>query len=185
MNTKKIWMLAIIFGTVMSIFFYIMTSNNSNANLTVSAKTSSEEENDKTDLNDSTNVNVLNIKEGKRAISIAVNEVQSVSGFVRPGSYVDIVSILPVPVGKETSSKILLSNVKVLAAGKTFVQEESENQEPYQMVTLEVSPTEGASLAFAKEIGVVTLMLRGEEDQESVPKVTIPFEQLTKGTMPK
>ncbi|MCL7746729.1 Flp pilus assembly protein CpaB [Halalkalibacter alkaliphilus] len=182
MSTKKIWVLAIIFGLIMSILFFIVISYNGSTNQVATATSLESEEVEETEEEIP---QTIEIAEGKRAISIAVNEVQSVSGFVRPGSFVDLVTVLPLPAGEESTSQILLNNVKVLAVGKTFVDEYSENLDSYQMVTLEVSPEDGAALAFAQETGVSTLMLRGEEDSELSPRVNISLEQLKKGKMSK
>ncbi|OIJ11054.1 Flp pilus assembly protein CpaB [Anaerobacillus alkalilacustris] len=183
MNTKKIWILAIFFGLLMSILVYTLTSSNGNANQTLNEPQLNEQEiNDQEDLG-MTEKFFFEIQPGKRAISIAVNEVQSVSRFVKPGSYVDVVAILPFPIGEHTSARILLDDIKVLAVGKTFQIENDERNEVYEMVTLEVTPEEGTALAFAKEIGVVTLMLRGADEQETSIRTKISFEDLVKGKM--
>jgi pilus assembly protein CpaB len=183
MNTKKIWLLAFVFGSVMSFLFFIITTNNGNTNQTVeSIPTSPEEEVGNLEQGDTGEMNILNVEPGMRAISIPVDEIQSVSGFIRPGSYVDIVSILPVPITEGTTSQIIFDRVKVLAVGKTIIVDENDAQEPYQMITLEVSPAEGARLAFVDQVGTYTLMLRGDEDKEPSPDVSISLEQL-KGTM--
>ncbi|WP_102348660.1 Flp pilus assembly protein CpaB [Bacillus sp. Marseille-P3661] len=164
MNTKKIWLLAILFGLTMSAIFYIVTTNTGNTTQTVMAKSPDPEEDTLEEENVLPTNPTLEIANGKRAISIAVDEVQSVSGFVRPGSIVDIIAILPSPTGDQKSSEILLENIKVLAVGKTLVSSEGENQEPYQMITVEVNPTEGVSLAHAKDVGTVILMLKGTKE---------------------
>ncbi|MBU9721318.1 MULTISPECIES: Flp pilus assembly protein CpaB [Bacillaceae] len=182
MNTKKIWMLAIIFGMIMSLFVYILAANPGDTNQTVNTTTIVEEAEAVSDVEHG---HTIEIESGKRAISISVTEVQNVSGFVTPGSYVDVVAILPIPVSEITSSQILLQGIKVLAVGKTFNDEQYELNQLNEMVTLEVTPEQGTSLAFAKEIGSITLMLRGEEDKEVSSNVQISLEELIKGKMPK
>ncbi len=187
MTTKKIWVFAIVFGMFMSGLFYLWTTTNNQHN-TVTAEASSEEMNKAEDVEE-TPINTLEIDDGKRAISIAVTEVESVSGLVKTGSYVDVVAILPAAAGEESSSQIMLTNVKVLATGTSLSNETNETGEtqttPYQMVTLEVTPSEGAKLAFAKETGTVTLMLKGSKDKETTPKIKIPLQQLQKGEISK
>ncbi|WP_428911922.1 Flp pilus assembly protein CpaB [Niallia sp. Krafla_26] len=177
MNTKKIWIIAIIFGALMSVIFFILTNNNGDTNENIDPPPS--EEVKQPDQIEPKHEEILDITVGKRAMTIPVNEVQSVSGFVQPGSFVDVVVVQPIPIQENTNAQILIENVKVLAVGKTVLekevteetqetQETQENtQEPYQMVTLEVSPTDGANLALAKERGTVTLMLRGSEDEKT------------------
>ncbi|OLO38946.1 Flp pilus assembly protein CpaB [Alkalihalophilus pseudofirmus] len=183
MNTKKIWMLSVIFGMLMSFLIYIVTVSNGNTYNAVNATSSEIEEIEDDPLHELEVAETIEIEPGKRAISIALNNVQSVSGFVKPGSFVDVIAILPLPTGENTSSQLLLQNVKVLAIGQTFVTEDYEIQNETEMVTLEVSPKQGASLAFAKEVGVVTLMLRGGEDEETNSSVKISLDELVKGKM--
>lgn len=143
----------------------------------------SEEQKEQQEEAAETSPNLLNIEPGNRAITIPVDEIQSVSGFVRPGSYVDIISALSNPV----MSQILLQNVRVLAVGKTLedTETETETQEPYTLVTLELNPNDATKLTLARQNGFITLMLRGEDDQEATSNVTISLEQLSKGQMPK
>lgn len=177
-NTKKIWILAITFGFMTTVLFYMLTSTNGNIDQKASPPPPVEEEEETNHEG-----NTLPIEAGKRAISLAVDDVQSVSGFVRPGSYVDVIAVLPVEEARQP--QIILKNIEVLAVGKTINDEETETQEPYQMVTLEVTPSEGATLAVAKDVGVLTLMLRGNEEETTSSNVKISVEQLTKGTMPQ
>nr|WP_285853145.1 Flp pilus assembly protein CpaB [Sporosarcina luteola] len=116
---------------------------------------------------------MLPIPEGKRAITIAVTDVQGVAGFIEPGAHVDIVAILVVPEEqKETqhdAATLLLQDVKVLAIGHAADDEETMNR--YQMVTIEVTPVEGLTLSFATKYDL-HLLLREEGDHEIEPERT-------------
>ena len=113
------------------------------------------------------------INDGKRAISIEISEVQGVTGFIQSGDYVDVISVLPTSQEKASTSELLLQNIKVLAiSGPGFFEEEYELQR-FKTLTLEVAPTEGATLAHAVEHGTITLMLRGEEDDSTVQSSTL------------
>ncbi|MBU9711582.1 Flp pilus assembly protein CpaB [Evansella tamaricis] len=184
MTTKKIWILAVLFGTFMSLFVYVLTASSDNSS---DVTTYSELETDEIEatLIEENNKEMLEIESGKRAITIPVDEVQSVAGLITPGSYVDVISILPIPVGEETTSRILLHGVKVLAVDKTVVVEEDQQNVPYDKITLEVTPEEGVTLAFAKEAGVITLMLIGVDDEGKDQLVEVSFEDLVKGKVPK
>lgn len=164
MNTKKIWMMAIVFGVIMASLFSIITTQKGNTiepdadllpNTEELAETEPEVNNNQT--------NPLHIEGGKRAISIAVNEMQSVSGFIYPGAFVDVVAVLPAEPGGKITPQIILENVRVLAVGKNLDVENIENTEPYQMITLEINPEDGPTLLYAKEAGSITLMLKGNE----------------------
>jgi Flp pilus assembly protein CpaB len=65
----------------------------------------------------------------------------------------------------QRKSQIIIENVRVLAVGKTIVDEDTETPEPYQTITLEVNPQDGATLTLATSIGQIVLMLRGNEKE--------------------
>lgn len=164
MNTKKIWMMAIVFGVIMASIFSIVTTKKGNTIEPEEDPLPNSEELVETEPKPNNNkTNTFYIEAGKRAMSIGVNEVQSVSGFVYPGSFVDIIAVLPTEPGGKINSQIILKDVRVLAVGKNIDVENVENTEPYQMVTLEINPQDGPTLLLAKEAGSITLMLKGNE----------------------
>ncbi|UOF91304.1 Flp pilus assembly protein CpaB [Fodinisporobacter ferrooxydans] len=127
------------------------------------------------------------IQQGKRAMSVAVNDVQGVSGFLAPGDYVDVVAMIPPSQGENSSSQILLQNIKVLAVGmiKGEKDPKAATAAAYKTVTLEVLPGQGASLALALQKGSVALMLRSQEDHSIDPGKIVTLDQLHKGEIPK
>ncbi|MCP8616133.1 Flp pilus assembly protein CpaB [Salirhabdus salicampi] len=139
--------------------------------------------------------NRFDVSEGKRAISIPVSDPQGVSGFIQKGDYVDIVADLPAPKGNKENVQILLQNVKVLATGyynNIQVNDEEESQEEqrlynhYNLITLEVSPKEGAALSYVvEEANFYTLMLRNTEDKDVVEHFHINLDQIYKGVIQK
>lgn len=173
MNTRKIWILAIVFGLLMSFLFFLLTINNQNT-----AEQTSEQAEVEEAKESETSTDKIPIEKGKRAITIDVDEVQSVSGFIQPGSFVDIVSVFD-----DGISKVILQNVKVLAVGNLLAAEETD--EPYNRITFEITPEEGASLALANEHTFITLMLRGAQDDDSTPQVPVLLDQMKKGQEPK
>ncbi len=125
----------------------------------------------------------LAIEKGKRAISIPVTEVQSVSRFIQPGDFVDVVAVVPAVKGTETNAQILFQKLKVLAMGSGT---DSENNEvSSSLITLEVLPEEGAALAYTVDQGFYTLMLRDPEDKGDSPHIHVTMEKLNKGVIPK
>ena len=83
------------------------------------------------------------IPEGKRAITVAVNDVVGVSGFILPGSRVDIIA------SEGGQPKTILQNIKVLAVGQSVSQEKND---PVQVsvVTLEVDPIQAEIISNAQ-----------------------------------
>jgi pilus assembly protein CpaB len=101
-----------------------------------------------------------------RAISIKVDKVSGVSGFVLPGDRVDVIAIVDqVSSNRDALAKTILQNVEVLAAGE---KTEKRGNEPItvQSVTLLVD-TEGAEkLALAQTEGKLQMSLRNPNDTE-------------------
>jgi pilus assembly protein CpaB len=122
---------------------------------------------------------VYKIPKGKRAISIAYNEVMGVSGFVRPGDFVDVVTVMTFKRGDEEVdlARILLQNMLVLATGTKKAEGSESNsveQSSITTITLAVTPQEAETLTFSEEKGRVRLVLRGvkDEGQVNTPGVT-------------
>lgn len=110
------------------------------------------------------------IPAGMRAISVQVNEVVGVAGFVTPGNRVDVVATLSKQ--DNSMSRVVVSNVRVLAAGTKIDQQKAQNGEPIQttVVTLLVTPTDGERIALASVEGRLHLTLRNPLDVD--PTVT-------------
>lgn len=112
------------------------------------------------------------IPEGMRAITVRVDEVIGVAGFIAPGTFVDIIAT-SVSIGNQEDSKsrIILQNVKVLASGqKIETQEEGKDGKPVEVksVTVQVTPEQAESLALAASAGKLQLVMRNTTDQEVV-----------------
>jgi pilus assembly protein CpaB len=107
------------------------------------------------------------IPEGMRAVSVRVNEVIGVAGYVLPGTRVDVVATAsPNQSQADTTSKVILSNVQVLTAG-TRMEQDQEKGKPIQVtvVTLLVNPEQSERLALASTEGKIQLALRNPLDQ--------------------
>lgn len=113
------------------------------------------------------------IPQGMRAISVKVNEVIGVAGFVVPGTRVDVMVTLKARQNDEQSmTRIVCSNVQVLTAGTRYDQEKAKegNAIPSTVVTLLVKPDDGERIALAAQEGQLMLSLRNPLDVE--PTVT-------------
>jgi pilus assembly protein CpaB len=112
------------------------------------------------------------IPEGYRAMTVKVDDVVGVSGFIMPGSFVDVVAII-VPLaqqGAEASgpiSKIVLQNIKVLASGPKIDSPENQREpSSVKAVTLQVTPEQAEKLVLAVNEGKLQLVMRNYSDQE-------------------
>jgi pilus assembly protein CpaB len=107
------------------------------------------------------------IPEGMRAVSVRVNEVVGVAGYVLPGTRVDVVATQsPTTSAIDVTSKVVLANVQVLTAG-TRLEQDKEGGKPMQVtvVTLLVTPEQSERLALASTEGKIQLALRNPLDQ--------------------
>jgi pilus assembly protein CpaB len=109
------------------------------------------------------------IPEGMRALSVRVNEVIGVAGYVLPGTRVDVLATAnPTAQQTDTTTKLILSNVQVVTAG-TRIEQDQEKGKPMQVtvVTLLVYPDQAERLALASTEGKIQLALRNPLDQSA------------------
>lgn len=107
------------------------------------------------------------IQPGYRALSVRVNDVVGVAGYVLPGTRVDVVATVnPTQQPTDITSKVILTNVLVLAAG-TKIERDADGNKPIQVnvVTLLVNPDEAERLTLASTEGKIQLALRNPMDQ--------------------
>lgn len=109
------------------------------------------------------------IPDGYRAMTVKVDDVVGVSGFIQPGTLVDVVvTIVPPDTAKvrEKVSKIVLQNIKVLANGQNIDRPKNERDtERVKAVTLQVTPEQAEKLALASSEGRLQLVMRNTVDQ--------------------
>jgi pilus assembly protein CpaB len=104
------------------------------------------------------------IPDGMRAVSIAVSEVSGVSGFIVPGSHVDIIAARQNDAGVASASTIL-TDVRVLASGQTMQPDPATPALVVPVVTLLVEPDEAELLASSAQNARLVLSLRNDIDQ--------------------
>ena len=106
------------------------------------------------------------ITPGMRAISVRVNEVVGVAGFVTPGNRVDV--FVTLKQNDTTVTKVIVSNVQVLTAGTKYEQDKSKSGEamPSTVVTLLLSPEDAERVVLGATEGQVMLALRNPLDVE-------------------
>lgn len=103
--------------------------------------------------------------EGMRAISLRVDEVVAVAGYVTPRTRVDVLlTMKPVNGGDQTYTQIILQNLSVLAVDQTIHQNEQGEAIPASVVTLMVTPEQAEKLVLASSQGRISLALRNMLD---------------------
>lgn len=111
------------------------------------------------------------IAEGKRAITVRVNDVVGVAGFALPGNFVDIIVNTQKDVGNNENrqsqdiSKIVLEHILVLAVAQEVGRDETKPK-VVNAVTLEVTPQQAEMIDLARSVGELSLVLRNQADPE-------------------
>lgn len=109
------------------------------------------------------------IPAGKRAMSVKVDDVVGVAGFVLPGTRVDVMVTLDQAAGQEEPrTRLLLQNVQVASAGQTTERDAQGRPKSVPVVTLVVDPAQGEKLALASSKGRIQLALRNSLDTDTV-----------------
>jgi pilus assembly protein CpaB len=131
------------------------------------------------------------IPAGMRAMSVRVNEVVGVAGFVLPGTRVDVIVTVDDDGDgagqKEPMSRTVLSNVIVLTAGTRYDQGKAKEGQAQRasVVTLALLPEDSERLALAANEGKLSLALRNPVDADPTKTSGIRFASLMKGTGPE
>lgn len=112
------------------------------------------------------------IAPNKRAITVRVNDVVGVAGFLLPGNRVDIISTRTKGKSKKIISETILKNIKVLAVDQTA---STDKNEPIvvRSVTMEMSPGETEDVTAATKLGSLQLTLRNPTQEKDVKKEVV------------
>lgn len=107
------------------------------------------------------------IDDGKRAITIPVDEVSSISGFLEPTDNIDL--YFTQTIGKEKSIFPLIQNLHVMATGvKTTVDKTGGAMTTYRTITVSVTPEDAKKIFLAQNMGGITATLRHPDDEKGI-----------------
>jgi pilus assembly protein CpaB len=112
------------------------------------------------------------IPKGMRAVSVAVNDVIGVAGFVQPGTVVDVLVTGAAEGSTGRVTRTFLENIRVLAAGQKIEQDDQGKPQTVPVITLLVTPAEANELALASAQGRIQLALRNAVDLGTVEPVS-------------
>src|ERR1700685_94185 len=121
------------------------------------------------------------IPPGMRAVSVRVNEVVSVAGFVGPGTRVDVLLTGRPDGSNESQTTTVLQNVAVIASGHTLERSASGEAQNTPVITLLVSPDDAERLTLASNEGHIQLSLRNPVDTQEGEVPAANAEGLSKG----
>ena len=127
------------------------------------------------------------IEASHRAVSVKVDPVVGVAGFVSPGTHVDVVTTLRRVDQDEklAYTKVILQDVPVLAIDQKLEQAKNGEPELVSVVTLEVTPRQAEELTYAAHEGRLQLALRGPGDRELVETEAVSVATLLGGPVAK
>jgi len=126
---------------------------------------------------------------GKRAITIEIDEINSISQMARVGNYIDLMLIVSEGSDGGGGQQVLslLQRVKIVATGQTITRAApADGSRPaapqrYSNVTFEVTPEEAARIALAQQMGRIRAVLRGDEDRAIEPLARVNTQTVLRG----
>jgi pilus assembly protein CpaB len=105
------------------------------------------------------------IPDGMRAAAVITNELNNVSGFLFPGSHVDVLVTFRAENGRDSMTTTALQNIEVLSAGEKLQPDPSGKPQNVKVVTLLLTPDDAERLVLASNQGTVQFVLRNASDQ--------------------
>jgi pilus assembly protein CpaB len=121
------------------------------------------------------------IPPGMRAVSVRVNDTTSVSGFVQPGTRVDVLLTGNPQGSNEQQTTTVLENVAVIATGQRLERNSAGEAQSAPVVTLLVSPDDAERLTLASSQGHIQLALRNPLDTKQEDVEAVKSNSLYKG----
>ena len=124
------------------------------------------------------------VAEGKRAMTVRVNDVVGVAGFALPGTFVDVMVNTQDDGGQRGSgtsvSKIVLERILVLAVAQE-ADRDTTKPKVVNAVTLEVTPQQAELLDLTRSVGTLSLVLRNQSDPNAVATDGVTKSELMAG----
>jgi pilus assembly protein CpaB len=109
----------------------------------------------------------ITIPSGMRAVSVRVDDVIGVAGFVLPSTRVDVLVTLTPPGSSDPASRVILQNVQAVAAGQEIQRDEDGTPMTVTVITLLVTPENAEKLVLAASQGRIQMALRNTLDVDS------------------
>jgi len=109
------------------------------------------------------------VEEGRRAITVPVDEINSISGLLEPGDLIDL--MLTVSQKDKKVTFPVIQTVRVMATGQRVVDDPKNGERrQYSTVTLDTTPEQAQTVIMAREAGKVTALLRNPNDLQKVQR---------------
>lgn len=108
------------------------------------------------------------VETGRRAMTVPVDEINSISGMLEPGDIIDL--MLSMERNGKRITFPLMQSVQVMATGQRSVDDAAGGERSYSTVTLDTTPQQAQNIIVAREAGKLTALLRNPQDKEPIGK---------------
>ena len=125
------------------------------------------------------------LEDGKRALTVKVDEVAGVAGFIHPGDHIDVLVDLPIKDATDHFSKTILHDITILTTGQIWEQKGENKPVVVNTVTLEVTPDQSEVLNLASNEGKIRLALRNRNNKTIAQTRGVTTSVLIAGGMPQ
>ncbi|MGB7911854.1 MAG: Flp pilus assembly protein CpaB [Desulfobaccales bacterium] len=122
------------------------------------------------------------LDESKRALTVRVDDVTGVAGFLHPRDRVDVLADMKIKDG-ENYSKVILQGIMVLSIGQIWQQTGDDKPTVVNAVTLELTPEQAEILNLASNEGKIRLALRNSGNEATVKTPGVAVSNLFTGVM--
>ena len=122
------------------------------------------------------------IPDGMRAVAVVTNEVNNVSGFLFPGSHVDVLVSLRQDNGRDPTTTTVLQNIEVLSTGEKLQPDPAGKPQNVKVVTLLLNPDDAEKLLLASNQGTVQFVLRNASDDAKPVTKPVSIKDLQSNT---
>lgn len=123
------------------------------------------------------------LDESKRALTVRVDDVTGVAGFLHPRDRVDVLADMKLKGVDENYSKVILQDITVLSIGQIWQQTEDDKPKVVNAVTLELTPEQTEIVNLASNEGKIRLALRGGGNKATVETSGVAISNLFAGMM--
>jgi pilus assembly protein CpaB len=106
------------------------------------------------------------VENGRRAMTVPVDEINSISGLLEPGDMIDLIATVDQN-GKKLTFP-LLQRVHVLATGQRVIEDAAGENRHYSTVTIDTTPAQAQNLIVARDLGKLTALLRNPQDEQPI-----------------
>jgi pilus assembly protein CpaB len=106
------------------------------------------------------------IPDGMRAVAVVTNDVNNISGFLLPGSHVDVLVSFRQDGAKDPMTSTVLQDIQVLSTGERLQPDVNGKPQNVKVVTLLLAPDDAEKLLLANNNGTVQFVLRNASDQD-------------------